>query len=222
MFCPNCGTGNDDGATKCQHCGFSLKPSEGPKFKGTMMMMNAPEAQEALRKAGVQVPGSFPTDTTTPSSGGTQPSLGQIPEAAPDPQAPVVEPAVKPKLKGTMIGVAPPALGLQMDSPAGAAKPSSIPPAGGSGVAATVAQPAAVPDPAASGSAQSRGTAATMPQAAAPVPPLASAPHQPARVNPLGGTVVAPAEQFQQPPAAGAALPSGGSTPAPTTRWPMR
>lgn len=45
MFCPNCGTQNDDNGIKCQKCGFNLKGAAAPKFKGTMLMMNSPAAQ---------------------------------------------------------------------------------------------------------------------------------------------------------------------------------
>ena len=44
MFCPNCGTQNPDTATTCSKCGFNLKGASAPKFKGTMLMMNAPAA----------------------------------------------------------------------------------------------------------------------------------------------------------------------------------
>src|SRR5258706_14645236 len=42
VFCPNCGTENEEAATTCKKCGFSLKGAAAPKFKGTMLMMNAP------------------------------------------------------------------------------------------------------------------------------------------------------------------------------------
>src|SRR5215208_6914412 len=44
VFCPNCGTQNADTATTCTKCGFNLKGAAAPKFKGTMLMMNAPAA----------------------------------------------------------------------------------------------------------------------------------------------------------------------------------
>ncbi|HEY8943081.1 MAG TPA: zinc ribbon domain-containing protein, partial [Polyangiaceae bacterium] len=40
MFCPNCGTENEEAATTCKKCGFNLKGAAAPKFKGTMLMMN--------------------------------------------------------------------------------------------------------------------------------------------------------------------------------------
>lgn len=42
MFCPNCGTQNDDSVATCQKCGFNVKGAAAPKFKGTMLMVNAP------------------------------------------------------------------------------------------------------------------------------------------------------------------------------------
>jgi len=42
VFCPNCGTQNDDDGVKCLKCGFNLKGAVAPKFKGTMLMMNSP------------------------------------------------------------------------------------------------------------------------------------------------------------------------------------
>jgi hypothetical protein len=83
VFCPNCGAQNSDVATTCQKCGFNLKGSAAPKFKGTMLMMNA---------AGQEQPGQPGAQPQAPASGGEASSL-------------------KPKLKGTMIGVAPPSAG---------------------------------------------------------------------------------------------------------------
>ncbi|MCB9578083.1 MAG: zinc ribbon domain-containing protein [Polyangiaceae bacterium] len=107
MFCPNCGTQNQDSATTCTKCGFNLKGAAAPKFKGTMLMMNAP--------AGIPRPGDAPGGA---ASG---------PPAAPAPPA-----APKPSLKGTMLGVAPPSPGAAPRPPAPAAPPpapAAAPPA---------------------------------------------------------------------------------------------
>ncbi|MEY4550130.1 MAG: zinc-ribbon domain, partial [Pseudomonadota bacterium] len=33
VFCPNCGTKNDDTATPCKKCGFKLSGASAPKFR---------------------------------------------------------------------------------------------------------------------------------------------------------------------------------------------
>src|SRR4051794_26210259 len=38
VFCPNCGTKNDDTATSCTKCGFKLSGASAAKFRGTMML----------------------------------------------------------------------------------------------------------------------------------------------------------------------------------------
>lgn len=103
MFCPNCGTQNDENNAKCQKCGFSIKGALAPKFKGTMLMMNAPPA----------VAQRLPSPAAGTGS------------AAKPPPAPVAAPAPVPKKplsKMTMIGVAPPSPGAV--APPGA-KPES-------------------------------------------------------------------------------------------------
>jgi len=81
VFCPNCGTQNDDNGVKCQKCGFNLKGATAPKFKGTMLMMNSPLA--SARRS-------------NPAPGGS---------------APAPAPWPKSMAKATMIGVAPPSPG---------------------------------------------------------------------------------------------------------------
>ena len=78
MFCPNCGTPNDDNGQKCQKCGFNLKGAAAPKFKGTMLMMNSPLASSPPRAT---------------------PAAGALPAGVPKPKF---------AAKATMIGVAPP------------------------------------------------------------------------------------------------------------------
>src|SRR5258706_12928948 len=112
VFCPNCGTENEDAATTCKKCGFSLKGAAAPKFKGTMLMMNAP--------AGLR-PGAAP---------GAPAPAPSAPAASPAP-APAAAPAARPQLKGTMLGVAPPSAGA-VAPPAGGAAPGGFgPPPGG-------------------------------------------------------------------------------------------
>src|SRR4030095_3189935 len=95
-------TQNPDTSTTCSKCGFNLKGAAAPKFKGTMLMMNAPPG--IPRAAGAPPAGPAP---------GAPPAM---PRAA---GAPGAGPAhgVKPQLKGTMLGVAPP-------PPGGAPQPS--------------------------------------------------------------------------------------------------
>ena len=105
MFCPNCGTQNPETAQTCSKCAFNLKGAAAPKFKGTMLMMNQPGAAGAApappRPAGV------PTPAPAPAPG--------IPSAGPS------------KLKGTMVGVAPPMPGAAPAPPPFGAPPAQSP-----------------------------------------------------------------------------------------------
>src|SRR5205085_6942686 len=58
VFCPNCGTENEEAATTCKKCGFSLKGAAAPKFKGTMLMMNAPAGLRPGAAPGAPAPGA--------------------------------------------------------------------------------------------------------------------------------------------------------------------
>lgn len=109
MFCPNCGTSNEDTAPRCKQCGFELQQAKpaAPKFKGTMLLGQSPFADQ---KAGA-APGA-----ATPA-GGTS--------GAPRPEA------ARAALKGTMVGVAPPAVGSAAPPAAGTATPGPAAPAGG-------------------------------------------------------------------------------------------
>lgn len=97
MFCPNCGTSNEDTAPRCKQCGFELQQAKpaAPKFKGTMLLGQSPFAGQPAgdgAKAGAEAaPG--------PAAGG---------QAAPRPAA---TGASRAALKGTMVGVAPPGVG---------------------------------------------------------------------------------------------------------------
>lgn len=92
MFCPNCGTQNDDNGMKCQKCGFNLKGAAAPKFKGTMLMMNSPmaAAPRAAPPAGIS-PGAVPW----PKSMGKATMIGVAPPS-PGAIAPPVSHAPKP------------------------------------------------------------------------------------------------------------------------------
>ena len=179
MFCPNCGTQNPEAAQTCSKCHFHLKSAAAPKFKGTMLMMNQP--------------GAIPSSPPVP--GAPPPARPGPPGALPPPGAG----AVPSKLKGTMVGVAPMAIGG-----------APVPPAGTAPMAAT---PGLTP----------------MPPPPGPLPGGASAFSPPVPqpgVNPLGGTVAADAGLFgalaaqqqgaaQGPPAYGAPPAQPGFPPPP-------
>ncbi len=151
MFCPNCGTQNPETAATCTKCNFNLKGAAAPKFKGTMLMMNNPGVTPAVPRpptpAGAAPPPGGPLATPAPGELGA-------PLAVPMPS----------KLKGTMVGVAPPTGGIPPTPP----RPPSFPPAGD------------VPPPPAfvTGGQGMLGTPAPFPAPPGPV-------------NPLGGTIAA-------------------------------
>lgn len=186
MFCPNCGTQNIDTAATCTKCGSQLKAAGAPagggaKFKGTMLMMNQPPMGQTPAP-GAAVP--------------TPPPAAPTPSANPAPAAPAASggpPRPMPnKLKGTMVGVAPPNL-------MGAAPPPSSP---------QPATPAAFQPPAAD------PAPAFAPTPEAPISPGYGAPGG-SPVNPLGGTVAAGDSPFASggPYAGGGAAGGYGGAP---------
>ena len=108
MFCPNCGAQNPDNATACSNCGFNLSKqgTAAPKFKGTMLMMNSP------------LVGGAPEG----------PTPGQAPNPSPltDPN----DPTGRRQMKGTIVGIAPPAPGAAPAPIHGLVPPPSADPAG--------------------------------------------------------------------------------------------
>ena len=84
MFCPNCGTENDDSATTCKKCGFNLKGAAAPKFKGTMLMMNAQAPRPGAPPAAPGAPGPAPAGGVP----GGPPNFGAPPAGAPAPGMP--------------------------------------------------------------------------------------------------------------------------------------
>lgn len=106
VFCPNCGTKNDDSAQKCSQCGFDQKPKgAASKHKGTVMMTGSPAA-----KLGADKPKPNPTFKGTMV--GVAPA--DVSRVSPTAAKPAVNPGTKasnPNLKGTMVGVAPPGVG---------------------------------------------------------------------------------------------------------------
>lgn len=131
MFCPNCGARNSEADTTCQKCGFNLKEATGAKFKGTMLMMNNPAAAD-LRRSG-------------PPGGNAPPAVNVPPGTAkPQPTAPDAQ-QMRAKLKGTMIGVAPPAAAINQPLPTAtpAVRQPSVPPTAGQPGAGQVNAPGA-------------------------------------------------------------------------------
>ncbi len=114
MFCPNCGTQNDDNAATCQKCGFNLKGAAAPRFKGTMLMVNQPGAPSAP-----VIPAATPPAPAAPAV----PSPVGVPGASSSARPP----AAKSVMKGTMIGVAPPSPGAVAPPPAAFAPPATSP-----------------------------------------------------------------------------------------------
>lgn len=120
MFCPNCGARNSEADANCQKCGFSLKEQAGAKFKGTMLMMNNASAMAAELRRSAPPGAANPPGSPPPADPSAGKSLS--PEAAKQMRA---------QLKGTMIGVAPPALGANRPpggGPVAVPRPSSRPP----------------------------------------------------------------------------------------------
>jgi len=196
VFCPNCGTQNQEGAQACTKCGFALK-SAAPKFKGTMLMMN---------QGPLPVPGAPPPAAGAPPASG--PASGGVGAGAPSAGA---APQMPSRLKGTIVGVAAPAAGAApAPPPASAAQPAPTPGAPGGGPQGTVAFEAPPPQPG----------------FGAPADAAAGASHQlgsPQNANPLGATVAAdPGAMPGAPPAApdpnagfGGGAPAGFGAPPP-------
>lgn len=219
MFCPNCGTKNEDAAEKCAKCGFGLsaqKPA-APKFKGTMLMQATP----ALRAAGSSVPPAAPSPAGPSKFKGTMvgiapPGLEEFrqslneapadpaaenPGTSAAPAAAVENPgtgaapaaAAPSKLKGTMIGLAPPGWAEQLKAggaPAAAdptvAEPAAAQPAPLKGTMIGVAPPQL----AELQKAQEQLNSTLESPVHAPVPPGGAGENPAPSVNPLGGTLV--------------------------------
>jgi hypothetical protein len=227
VFCPNCGSKNDDSAARCAQCGFeiqALKPST--RFKGTMVMQApvipptagqpaspapaarpsplkgtmvgvAPPEMEDLRRQIAESRAAIGTRTSpTPAPAASPVPTSPVPTspaaaspAAGNPQ-PVSPHAGNPRMKGTMIGLAPPGLGSAVSqAPAGPPRSPTPPPPDGDRISrpmpsqlkGTMVGGAPV-DPAALAAALGRAAA---PAAPAPLP----------AADVLGGTLLAGAPQ---------------------------
>lgn len=123
VFCPNCGTKNDDSVQKCTQCGFDQKTkAAAPNFKGTMMLKGtAPQAAGAP---------SGEAARPKPNLKGTM--VGVAPPGIEElrKQAASASAAARPNpnLKGTMVGVAPPGMEDLRKQAAQAASPTPASP----------------------------------------------------------------------------------------------
>jgi len=141
VFCPNCGTQNAEGSTACSSCGFNLKGSAAPKFKGTMLMNQGamggppPGAPPTAAPGGFAPPAPAGMGTMLMNQDDFQPPPGAQPPAAPAPGA------VNP-LGGTVafdgpapggFGAPPAGGGLNLSKPADPSGGFGAPPGGGFG-----------------------------------------------------------------------------------------
>jgi len=175
VFCPNCGTQNPETAQTCGKCNFNLKGAAAPKFKGTMLMMNQ-QAPQTPAPPGVMAP-------------------PPAPPAGPPPASVPPRPAAPSKLKGTMVGVAPP-MAHVLGKPGAPAAPAPPPAAFAPPPAAFGAPPVdqapppyGAPPPAYGAPPPPPPAVYGAPQPPPPPPPQAFGGGQ--GVNPLGGTMVA-------------------------------
>jgi zinc-ribbon domain len=131
VFCPNCGTKNDETATPCTKCGFKL--TAAPKFRGTIMLNSDQSVHDMVEEhrrklaeaGGVQAPADGPGAVPgAPAGSGPPPSPSVAPKAVLQPPR-----AGLPKRRmGTMLGVAPQIGGVQPPEPTGSSSPSPTPP----------------------------------------------------------------------------------------------
>jgi zinc ribbon protein len=118
VFCPNCGTQNDSGATPCKKCGFKLSGISAPKFKGTMMLNTDQTVQDLIEEykkkaqggaadSAPPTPGSEPKrPEPTPVRSSVAP-LSELPGAPKGVFQPPRVAASRRRMGGTMLGVAP-------------------------------------------------------------------------------------------------------------------
>jgi len=107
VFCPNCGTKNDDTATPCTKCGFKLSGASAPKFRGTMMLNSDQSVQDLVEEHRRKLAeGSADQESAegpvTPPSPSAQPAPDGPKSALQPPRA-----GLPKRRMGTMLGVAP-------------------------------------------------------------------------------------------------------------------
>jgi hypothetical protein len=117
VFCPNCGTKNDDTATPCKKCGFKLSGAAAPKFRGTMMLNTEQSVQEMVEEHRRKLAEAGPSPDPAPGPVGPEAvSMGSAPATGGPQSKSVLQPprAGLPKRRmGTMLGVAPQMGGVQ-------------------------------------------------------------------------------------------------------------
>lgn len=186
MFCPNCGTKNDDTATACTKCGFKLGGPAGAKFRGTMMLNSEQSVQgmvdEHRRKLQEAAAAREPAEGPEGASPAPPEAVfkGALPGAG----------AAKRRM-GTMLGVAPQVGGVRPPDFYGGPTPplpsAVVPVPDAAGVPST-------PDP----------MGGTVAFAAAPPPAAAPVPSPPA--TPSGPLAAGRTEAFVAPAPAAAAV----------------
>lgn len=130
MFCPNCGTQNEEGASPCKKCGFKLSGVSAPKFKGTMMLSSDQSVQQLVeehrRKLGERALGGSdaPPIVPEPDLTNSKPGLNTV-RGGLQPARPALP---RPRPGGTVLGVAPQIGGYTPATPAVAAA-AAMPPA---------------------------------------------------------------------------------------------
>lgn len=111
MFCPNCGTRNDDTATPCTKCGFDLSGASAPKFRGTMMLNTDQSVQEMVDEHRRKLPEGVadPAQAQGPTAGPPAAEEATAPASVAGEANRALPPRTGlPKRRmGTMLGVAP-------------------------------------------------------------------------------------------------------------------
>jgi nicotinate-nucleotide--dimethylbenzimidazole phosphoribosyltransferase len=115
VFCPNCGTKNDETATPCKKCGFQL--TAAPKFRGTMMLNSEQSVHDMVEEHRRKLAESGGASTPAEKPVGA-PAAGAPPPPSSVPGAPkaVLQPpraGLAKRRMGTMLGVAPQIGGVQ-------------------------------------------------------------------------------------------------------------
>jgi hypothetical protein len=164
VFCPNCGTENEEAATPCKKCGFKLRGVSAPKFKGTMLLNSDQAVQQLVQEARrrlEQGSSSDPGHAPLPRSDGQSVAWGNQPAGLRTLNGGLHPPRVTSARVGrTMVGVAPqmggytpssleadqaqaePVSDLGEVAPAG----SEAPPVSASEIASAEAEPAPKPE----------------------------------------------------------------------------
>jgi hypothetical protein len=187
VFCPNCGTKNDDTATTCTKCGFKLGGPAGAKFRGTMMLNTEQSVQGMVDEHRRKLQDAAAAREPAEGPEGASPVPPEAVFKGPQPGA-----GAPKRRMGTMLGVAPQVGGVRPPHfhggptpplpsavepvPDAAGAPSEPNPLGGTVAFAAVPPPAASsePSPTASPLAAGRTEAFAAPALAPAGNPLAA------------------------------------------------